>query len=212
MARTGRRPGDSGTREAILLAARQRFADAGYRAASIRSIATRAGVDPALVHHYFGTKRDLFATVLQLPIDPDVIVQAVLAGDAVRVGERVVRSFLTVWDEARARDRMLMLLRSAVTDDHVARMMREFVLDTVFGPIARGCSPDEPELRATLAASQLLGFAMVRFVICMEPLASAPHDRLVAAYAPSIQRYLTGDLTARRGTRAALVARPQANG
>lgn len=201
MARTGRRPGDSGTREAILLAARQRFADAGYRAASIRSIAARAGVDPALVHHYFGTKRDLFATVLELPIDPDVIVQTVIAGDPGRIGERVVRTFLTVWDDPRARDRMLMLLRSAVTDDHVARMMREFVIDTLFGPVARSCSPDEPELRTTLAASQLLGFAMVRFLLGVEPLASASHDRLVAAYAPTIQRYLTGDLAAGRGTR-----------
>ncbi|MDP8971234.1 MAG: TetR family transcriptional regulator [Actinomycetota bacterium] len=192
--RTGRRPGDSGAREAILLAARERFAEAGYRGASIRSIAAQARVDPALVHHYFGTKRDLFVTALELPVDPAVIVEILTSGSAEQVGERIVRTFLAIWEHPQARDRMRMLLRSAVTDDQAARMLREFVFDTVLGPVVGTLGSDHPDLRMSLAASQMIGLALLRFVIGVEPLASASHDQIVAAYAPTIQRYLTGDL------------------
>lgn len=194
MARTGRRPGDPDTRGRILEAARARFAAAGYRGATIRAIAADAGVDPALVHHYFGTKRELFTTVLDFPVDPSTLVPRVTDGPVGQLPERLLRTFLGVWDEPPARDRAVILLRSAVTDPDTARMMREFVLTTLLGPVLAAVETDHADLRAGLVASQLVGLAVARFVLRIEPIASASHDRLVAAYAPTLRRYLTGDV------------------
>lgn len=196
MRRTGRRPGAPNTREDILIAARQQFAEAGYRGATIRGIAAAAQVDPALIHHYFGTKRDLFVTVLDFPITPDKILEILGQGGRERVGEQLMRTFLAVWDEPEARDRMRIMLRTAVTDEQAARMLREFIVDAILEPIAHDLGADDTALRATLVASQLFGLALARFVIGIEPLASASHDRLVAAYAPTIDRYLTGNIKA----------------
>src|SRR6266566_170590 len=98
MARTGRRPGNQDTREAILAAAREAFAERGYDRVSIRAIATSAGVDPALVHHYFGTKDQLFLATVDAPIDPGEILPKILAGERDELPERLVRTFLSVWD------------------------------------------------------------------------------------------------------------------
>lgn len=196
MARVGRRPGDSGTRDAILAASRTRFAEAGYRGASIRSIAAEAGVDPALVHHYFGSKRDLFAAALDVPVRPEAAIADMIAGDPSEIGERVVSTFLEIWDEPAARDRLRMLIRGAVTDEQTARMAREFLVGAVFARIAASTGADRPQLRAALAASQIMGLALTRYVIDVDPLTSASNDLIVAAYAPTIQRYLTGDIDA----------------
>lgn len=193
MARTGRRPGSPDTRESILAAARGRFSRTGYRGATIRAIAGDAGVDPALVHHYFGTKRGLFTAALELPIDHRVP-DAVLEGPRRQIGERVIRTYLRVWDGDDTRERLAGLFRSAAVDDHAATMMREFVVETILDPIVRGLDVDEPRLRVNLLASQLLGFAMARYVIRLEPVASMPQDDLVQLYAPVLQRSLTGPL------------------
>ena len=196
MARTGRRPGASGTREAILDAARRAFAEHGYQHATIRQVAELAGVDPALVHHYFGTKQGLFVAAVQLPVNPVERLSAVLADDPERVGERLVETFLAIWDHATDRSPLLTLVRSAVGDEDAAAMLREFITAEILGPIAsRLGSPDAP-LRATLVGSQLMGMAMARYIIKVEPLASAPAAQVVAAIGPTLQRYLTGDITA----------------
>lgn len=194
MARTGRRPGDGDTRGAILAAARERFAASGYDGASIRAIAAAASVDPALVHHYFGTKRELFAAALQLPFDPGVIVASALDGDPRRAGERVVRAFLRLWDTPEGAAAIQSILRTALTDERVLRMLREFMIEAVFGPLAARLGGDQPALRATLLGSQMVGLALVRYVARVEPLASADTDTVVAAVAPNLQRYLAGDL------------------
>jgi AcrR family transcriptional regulator len=194
MARTGRRPGRSGTREAILEAARGAFAQVGYDRATIRDIAGAAGVDPALVHHYFSDKQGLFIAAMELPLDPERIVAAVTGGDPERSGERVASLLLLLWDNTETRNPLLALVRSAVSNENAARMLREFVAAAIFTRVARELGMADAPLRASLVASQIIGLAIGRYVVRIEPLASARREVLIAAVAPTIQRYLTGDL------------------
>jgi AcrR family transcriptional regulator len=194
MARTGRRPGVSGTREAILGAARRAFAEHGYQHATIRGVADLAGVDPALVHHYFGTKQELFVAAVQLPVNPVEQLMAVLDEDPGQAGRRMVETFLSVWDHAATQNPLLALIRSAVGDEHAAAMLREFITEEVLGQIAHRLGGADAGLRATLVGSQIIGLAMARYIVKVEPLASAPPTQVVAAVGPTLQRYLTGDL------------------
>ena len=196
MARTGRRPGVSGTREAILDAARRVFAEQGYQQATIRDVARLAGVDPALVHHYFGRKQELFVAAVQLPVNPVEQLMAVLAQDPDQAGERMVELFLSIWDHAAGQNPLLALIRSAVTDEQAAAMLREFITEEVLGPIARRLGSPDARLRATLVGSQLIGLAVARYIIRVEPLASTPSAEVAALVGPTLQRYLTGDITA----------------
>jgi AcrR family transcriptional regulator len=200
MARTGRRPGVSGTREAILDAARRAFAEQGYQRATIRDVARLAGVDPALVHHYFGTKQDLFVAAVRLPVNPVDQLTAVLAAEPDQVGRRLVETFLSIWDHAADQSPMLALIRSAVADEQAAALLREFITEEVLGPIARRVGSPDARLRATLAGSQLIGLAMARYIIRVEPLASAPSAQVAAVVGPTVQRYLTGDVTVSAGS------------
>jgi AcrR family transcriptional regulator len=195
MARTGRRPGNQDTREAILAAAKQAFAERGYDKASIRQIATGAGVDPALVHHYFGTKDQLFVATMEIPVNPAEVVPKIVAAGPDGVGERLVRTFLSVWDSP-AGISAAALLRSALSHEWSARMLREFLTSQILGKIIQtlDLDPKQAQLRTTLAASQIVGLAMTRYLLKVEPLASAPRETLVAAVGPTIQRYLTGPL------------------
>jgi AcrR family transcriptional regulator len=204
MARTGRRPGASGTREAILDAARRVFAEHGYQRATVRGVAELAGVDPALVHHYFGkgeapTKQVLFVAAVQLPVNPVERLSAVLADDPERIGPRLTGVFLSVWDHATNASPMLALVRSAVADEQAAAMLREFITEEVLGRIARELGSPDAELRATLVGSQLIGLMMARYIVKVEPLASAPAAQVAAAIGPTLQRYLTGDVTGDAG-------------
>jgi AcrR family transcriptional regulator len=193
MARTGRRPGNQDTREAILAAAKTAFAERGFDKASIRQIATGAEVDPALVHHYFGSKEKLFLATMEAPIDPAEMIPKIMAGGADGVGERLVRTVLTVWDSP-AGGSIVALLRSALSHDWSARMLREFVTSQILRRIVQqlDIDPKEAPLRSTLAASQLVGLAMARYIVKLEPIAEAPRETIVAAVGPTIQRYLVG--------------------
>jgi AcrR family transcriptional regulator len=193
-ARTGRRPGASGTRTAILEAARSEFAQHGYDRATIRNVARGAGVDPALVHYFFGTKTELFAAAMQLPINPAELVQALLAGERELIGERLVGTFLSVWDHAANRDVFIGLIRSAVTDEQAATLLREFAVRELFGRVAAALGTADAELRASLVFSQIFGLAMARYILRIEPLASAPGAVIAAAVGPTVQRYISGDL------------------
>ena len=185
MARTGRRPGDSGTREAILDAARDTFADKGFAAASVRAIATRAEVDAALVHHYFGTKTDLFVAAMELPFDPATVVPALLEPGIDGLGERIVRFFLGVWAQPVPRARIQAILRSALTEEAAAALLRDFVTTEVLGRVAAALGTPDAELRATLVGTQLVGLGVLRYIVRVEPLASADADAVVAAVAPT---------------------------
>ncbi len=201
-ARPGRRAGDSGTREAILEAARDQFAENGYDGATIRAIAAVAGVDPALVHHYYGSKERLFAAAMQLPFVPSEAITAALAPSRRRPGEspgtHLVRSALGLWEGTEARGALQALLRSALTSDRAAAMLREFVTEAILQPVAAavgGGDPQSTPFRASLIGSQMLGLAMARYVLQFGPVAAASPEQLATALGPTIDRYLSGDLT-----------------
>jgi AcrR family transcriptional regulator len=198
VARTGRRPGKADTRGDILAAAQVEFARMGFLGATIRGIAGAAGVDPALVHHYFGTKRELLVAALDLPFEPADIVGTALDGPPHRAGERIVSALLSAWGSEGGSATMQALLRSALTDDGVLRMLREFIVESLLAPVAAELAPDHHDFRASLLASQVIGLAMSRYVLRIEPLASAEPSAVVDATAPTFQRYLTEELG--RGT------------
>ena len=195
MPRTGRRPGDTGTRDRIADAARRLFAERGFDRTSVRAVAAEAGVDPALVHHYVGTKQRLFIEAVDFPIDAVRAIETLAVDDDVdHVGERLVRFALQLWDDPVVLPRLLGVLRSAVTDPDAAKLLS--ALFTRQGPVqlVHAIDADQPDLRAELVGTQLVGLAVARHVLRLEPLASADHETIVAAVGPTMQRYLTGDL------------------
>jgi AcrR family transcriptional regulator len=196
--RAGRRPGGHDTRADILAAAREIFAERGYDGASVRRIATSAGVDPALVHHYFGTKEKLFRATVEAPIDPAVVLPQILAGGVDGLGERMLRTFLGVWEHPETGPAMRATVRSVVASELSALLLREFfatqIVRRVIGELDLEGTPEEKALRASLVASQLFGVALARYIIRFEPLASVPNDTIVAVVGPTIQRYLTAPL------------------
>jgi AcrR family transcriptional regulator len=196
--RTGRRRGEAGaagTREGIAAAARAVFAERGFAEATIRAVAANARVDPALVHYYFGSKEQLFIAAMELPFDPAVVLPALLAGPREHIGERVVRFFLATWDRPEARHVLMGMMRSAVTDERAAAMLRGFIVREAIGRLVELLGVPDAELRATLVGSQVVGLAFARYIVRVEPLASAETETVVAAVAPTIQRYLTGDVS-----------------
>ncbi len=189
----GRRPGSPDTRAAILHAARELFAERGFAGTSIRAVAAAAGVDAALVHHYFGKKADLFVAALELPVDPRVLLAPVVALGPHGAAERLLTVFLSVWDDPGLRPPLLAVARHVV-EPSGRTLIRDGFLKVVVGPIGAALGIDEPERRMPLVASQMFGLILMRYVLEVEPLASMPADLVVATYAPTIQRYLTGDL------------------
>lgn len=196
--RTGRRPGKSGSRDAILDGARASFAENGYDGATIRDVARRAGVDPALVHHFFDNKQKLFVAAVEVPVDPAELVAHILAGDLDSIGKRIAYTFLRVWDGQGGTSPMITLIRSAASNAQAARMIREFVSAEILGRITRSLKVPDARLRAALVGSQLIGLAMLRYVIALEPLASASPEDLAEMVAPTLQRYVTEDLPPHR--------------
>ena len=193
--RSGRRPGNQDTKQSILESARTAFAEVGYDKASVRAIAAVAGVDPALIHHYFGTKEKLFLASMNLPINPAEVVPKAMAGPREQAGERLVALLISVWDSP-AGIAAVALLRSAMSNEWTARLLREFVVTQVLRRAVAELDIDEKQAqtRAALVATQVGGLVMVRYVLKIEPIASAPAEQLVAAIGPAVQRYLTGDL------------------
>ncbi len=191
--RRGRRPGAPDTRAAILAAAREQFATAGFSGTTIRAVAAGAGVDAALVYHYFGTKDDLFVAALELPVDPRVVLAPAIAEGPDGAGERMLRVFVSVWDDPENQLPLLGLVRGLL-EPSGQKLVRDGFLDVVIGPIGVALGIEEPERRMPLVASQVFGLVIVRYLLEVEPLASMPADQVVAIYAPTIQRYLTGPL------------------
>jgi AcrR family transcriptional regulator len=191
--KAGRRPGGADTRQEILAAARTEFAAHGYENTSMRAVARAAEVNSALVHHYFGTKDQLFLAALDFPFQPRELAAQVLVGERDRVGERLIRFLLGMLEDPAGRERVLAVLRAAATNEQLARLLRGFMAREVVGPLAAGLDVPQPQLRAELAMTQAVGLIMGRYVIGIEPLASTPAEELVPLLAPTLQRYLTGD-------------------
>lgn len=194
MVRSGRRAGTADTRAAILAAARSAFGELGYDRATIRGVARAAEVDPALVHHYFGTKEGLFAAAMELPFDPSTVVPMIVGPGPDGIGQRIVVAFLGAWDAPASRATLVAMLRGAASHEQSAAMLREFLTRAVIGRVAAALEVDRAELRVSLVASQMVGLAMTRYILRIDPLASAAPELVVAALAPTVQRYLTGPL------------------
>ncbi len=192
--RSGRRAGDSGTRTLILEAARRQFSERGYDRTSLRSIAQEAGVDPTLVSHFYGTKQQLFVTVVELPFDPAEVLPRLLAGDTSAAGLRLARFFLGVLESEAGRERITGLVRAAASEPEAARLVRELVSRELVGEIAEHLADDAAPLRASLMGSQIVGLVMARYVVGIEPLASQDADTVAETIAPVLQHYLTEPL------------------
>lgn len=184
------RKGESNAREQILAAASEEFGEHGYDAATTRGIAARAGVDPALLHHHFGTKADLFAAAIGAPLRPDVAVPEILTGPREHTGERIVRYLLSVWESPGIRPRALVLMRTGLTSRQAAPLLAGFLRRELLDKVAASLDAPDAGLRADLAASQLAGLIVARYVLAFPDIADAPVDEVVARVAPTIQHYL----------------------
>lgn len=180
-----------GTRERILEAARAEFAERGYDRTSVRGVARAAGVDAALVHHYFGTKEEVFAAAVEVSFEPALLVPAVVGAGPDGVGERLARYFLGVWEDPATRAPLLAVVRSALTHEAAAGVLRGYVLRRLLERVAKDLDVPDPRFRAELAAAHMIGIAILRYVVRVEPLASAEPEAIVAMVAPTLQRYLT---------------------
>ncbi|HEX6888970.1 MAG TPA: TetR family transcriptional regulator [Candidatus Nanopelagicales bacterium] len=190
--RRGPRADGTDTRGAIRAAAAAEFAERGFASATIRSIAARADVDPALVHHYFGSKAALFRDVTQIPVDPAAGLPGVLAGPPEQLGMRLARHVLTLWEDPAFRTPLLTIVRSALVDPERARPLREYLESQLLPAVARELpGPDAPQ-RVVLAATQLIGIVLGRHVVGLAELTRPTVEQLAGRVAPTVQRYLDG--------------------
>lgn len=188
--RRGRPRGVSDSRDRIIASAVDEFGEKGYDGATIRSIAARAGVDSALVHYYFGTKADLFADAVGIPLRPDIDVPAILAGPRDQVGERLIRYILEAFEQPEVRRRGVMLLRTAIGSRLTTPLLAGFLSRELLSRISRRLDVADADLRASLVASQIAGMLIARYVLKLPVLAAAPVDDLVSRVGPTVQRYL----------------------
>lgn len=192
--RRGRPPaGESqNRRELILAAAAHEFAEHGYDGATMRAIAARAGVDSALLHHYFGTKSDLFTATVGAPLRPDQELDRILAGPLEGAGERIVRFLLTTLDDPEVRKRAVTLVRAGIGNRMATPLFAGFLRSEVLGRLRRALDAEDVELRASLVGSQVAGLIVTRYILQLPGIAEASIDELVARIGPTLQRYLTG--------------------
>lgn len=192
--RPGRPAGNSDTRERILSSARELFARNGIRNTSIRSVAAAAGVDSALVHHYFGTKEKLFAAAVHIPIDPMEVIGQLREVPVDELGHTLPSTLLPLWD-SEVGTAFVAALRSIIAGSEV-NLFRTFIQDVI--AVEVGARVDDPpgsgQIRVQFVASQLIGVVMARYILKLEPFASLPAEQVASAIAPNLQRYLTGDL------------------
>jgi AcrR family transcriptional regulator len=190
----GRRPGGPDTRGQILAAARQSFAEKGFGGTTIRAVAASADVDPALVHHYFGAKDDLFLAALDIPVDPRRLVPTVFEDGVSQAGERLLRLFLSVWDDPQTRLPLIALVRTSLVQEAPETLLQQGILRLILDPIRAALPVEEADRRVQLVISQMSGLVLTRYLLALEPLASMPSEDVVAWVAPNIQRYLDGPL------------------
>lgn len=191
---SGRRGGDSGTRDAVLVAARRQFAMLGYDRTTMRSVAMEAGVDQKLVAYFFVSKQQLFIAATELPVNQAEALPAVLAVGAEGTGERLAAHVVGILEDRSTRGQMTGLVRAAASEPQAAQMVRDLLTDGILVPVANSLAVDRPALRVALVSSQIVGLLMARYIIGIEPLASLPAEEVQALLAPTFQRYLVGEL------------------
>ncbi|NUS36506.1 MAG: TetR/AcrR family transcriptional regulator [Pseudarthrobacter sp.] len=194
-ARRGRRGGATESRDQIVDAARRLFAEQGFEGTSLRQVARAAGVDPAMIHHFFRGKDELFALSVELPADPEQVLAGMAGSDPGERAQLIVGTVLRLW-EGPAQPGLLAFLRGTIGSKAKTALLREMVTRTVISRIVAGVpgTPDELALRGNLVATQMVGLMMVRYVVRLEPLASLSPEEVVRLTAPNVQRYLTGPL------------------
>ena len=192
--RPGRPAGNSDTRDRILASARELFARNGIGSTSIRAVAAAAGVDSAMVHHYFGTKEKLFAAAVHIPIDPMDVIGPLLEVPVEELGYKLPSILLPLWD-SEIGAAFIATLRSILPGSDV-NLIRSFIQDVI--AVEVGARVDDPPgsgaIRIQFVASQLVGVVMARYILELEPFASLPAEQIARTIAPNLQRYLTGDL------------------
>lgn len=188
----GPRPAGTDTRGAILAAAAEVFTSLGFDNGSVRAVARAAGVDPALVRHYFASKEELFVEALRPPIDLEQHVVRLADGDPELVGHRVMAFFVESWGDSQQGPRILTLMRGALDHPAVAAVVQVAIVERVIGRLAAAVGAPDPATSAALAASQVFGLAMLRHAAAIEPLASMPAEDLIALYGPVVTRLLRG--------------------
>lgn len=192
--RPGRPPGPSDTRDRILASARELFARNGIDKTSIRAIAAAAGVDPALVHHYFGTKTQLFATAIHIPIDPMQVIGPLQQVPIDEIGRTLPSLLLPLWDSEMGKG-FIATLRSILAGND-SSLVRSFLQEVIAREV--GSRVDNPRgsgpVRVQFVASQLVGVVIARYILELEPFKSLPVEQIAETIAPNLQRYLTGEL------------------
>ncbi|WP_024820320.1 TetR/AcrR family transcriptional regulator [Arthrobacter sp. 31Y] len=193
--RRGRRSAGDHSREAILSAARKLFAEQGFEGTSLRQVAREASVDPAMVHHFFGGKDELFAASVELPANPAEVLAGVETLDPEQRAEAIVRAVLRLW-EGPAQHGLVAYVRGTLGSKAKTALLREMVNRVILSRVVAGLpgTPRELQLRSNLVASQVIGLMLVRYVIKLEPLAGAAQEDVIKMVAPTIQRYLTEGL------------------
>jgi AcrR family transcriptional regulator len=191
--RSGRRPGPTTTRDAITAAARRQFAELGYDRATLRGMAGEAGVDPALVVRFYGSKESLFQEVMALPPATVEALASLAEGPRATVGRRFAEAVVGLLEDPRTRPVVVGRIRSAASHPDAAAMVREMVMRGV-GSFVAALTDDQPETRAVLAGSQVVGLAVARYIVRVEPLASLPPADVIDYVAPIFQHYLVGPL------------------
>ncbi|WP_028266584.1 TetR/AcrR family transcriptional regulator [Arthrobacter sp. MA-N2] len=194
--RRGRRSGGGDSRELILATARRLFAEHGFDGTSLRQVAREAEVDPAMVHHFFKNKDELFAHCIELPADPEQVLAGVESLAPAQRSEAIVRAVLRLW-ESPAQHGLVAFVRGTIGSKAKTALLREMVSRTILSRITAGLpgTPAEARMRGNLIASQIVGLMLMRYVVRLEPLASASPDEVVRLVAPNVQHYLTGELT-----------------
>ncbi len=188
----GPRGGDAHTRADIVRSALRLFTEKGYERTSMRAIAREAGVDPSLPRHYFPTKSQLFVEALGPMGQLEGRVGTIAGGAPAEVGEQIVRTFLSLWDSPEYGPRLRILLTTAATTPEIGEMLKAMLFHTMFQRVAAATGVDDAAARSAAIASQMVGLALMRYVLRLEPLASATPDEIVARFTPAIQVLATG--------------------
>ncbi|QKV72445.1 TetR family transcriptional regulator [Amycolatopsis sp. Hca4] len=190
-ARPGRWRSGAQSRQRILDTARELFREHGYGGTTVRAVAAGAEVDPAMVFYFFGTKQGLFSAALEMSAEVPPAIEAIFTGDVDGIGERIVRTLVESLDRSD-RTPLVLLTRSAPTHDRSQALLREFIDREITGRLAGLLGTPDAALRAGMVNVQILGLAVARYIVRLEPIASAPVDELVTRFGPVVQQCLTG--------------------